>query len=53
MPIPGSTRAERVTENAGAASITLGGEELAALEALAPRITGERYMAGGMKLVNG
>jgi len=53
VPIPGSTRAERVAENAGAAAIGLGAEDLAALEALAPRIAGERYMAGGMKLVNG
>lgn len=53
VPIPGSTRAERVEENAGAAALTLAASELAALEALAPRITGERYMEGGMKLVNG
>jgi aryl-alcohol dehydrogenase-like predicted oxidoreductase len=53
VPIPGSTRAERVEENAGAAAITLSPEELAALEALAPHVVGERYMEGGMKLVNG
>ncbi len=53
VPIPGSTRAERVEENAGAAAITLSREELAALEALAPQVVGERYMEGGMKLVNG
>ncbi|MEZ5419704.1 MAG: aldo/keto reductase [Vicinamibacterales bacterium] len=53
VPIPGSTRAERVVENAGAADVTLTAEDLAALDALAPRITGERYMVGGMKLVNG
>lgn len=53
VPIPGSTRAERVAENAGAVGVTLSAAELAALDALAPRITGDRYMAGGMKLVNG
>lgn len=53
VPIPGSTRAERVEENAGAAAITLSRDELAALEALAPQVVGERYMEGGMKLVNG
>jgi aryl-alcohol dehydrogenase-like predicted oxidoreductase len=53
VPIPGSTRAERVEENAGAAAITLSREELAALEALAPQVVGERYVEGGMKLVNG
>ena len=53
VPIPGSTRAERVAENAGAVGVTFTADELAALDALAPRITGERYMAGGMKLVNG
>jgi aryl-alcohol dehydrogenase-like predicted oxidoreductase len=53
VPIPGSTRAERVEENAGAAAISLSREELAALEALAPQVVGERYVEGGMKLVNG
>jgi aryl-alcohol dehydrogenase-like predicted oxidoreductase len=53
VPIPGSTRPERVEENAGAVAIALGPDELAALEALAPRIAGERYMEGGMKFVNG
>jgi aryl-alcohol dehydrogenase-like predicted oxidoreductase len=53
VPIPGSTRIERVVENAGALEIALTPDELAALEALAPRIAGDRYMEGGMKLVNG
>jgi aryl-alcohol dehydrogenase-like predicted oxidoreductase len=53
VPIPGSTRAERVVENAGAVDVTLTADELTALQALAPRIAGERYMEGGMKLVNG
>jgi aryl-alcohol dehydrogenase-like predicted oxidoreductase len=53
VPIPGSTRIERVTENAGALEIALTPDNLAALESLAPRITGDRYIEGGMKLVNG
>ena len=53
VPIPGSTRIERVTENAGAVGITLTAAELAAIDALAPNVAGERYMEGGMKLVNG
>ena len=40
-------------ENAGAASIELTVADLAALDALAPQIAGDRYMDGGMKLVNG
>jgi len=53
VPIPGSTRIERVIENAAALEVTLTPHDLAALESLAPRITGDRYMEGGMKLVNG
>ncbi|MEZ5284796.1 MAG: aldo/keto reductase [Vicinamibacterales bacterium] len=52
VPIPGSTRIERVVENAAAVDVTLTAAELAALESLAPRITGGRYTDGGMKLVN-
>ena len=53
VPIPGSTRADRVEENLGALAVTLSAAELAALEALAPQVSGARYMDGGMKLVNG
>ena len=53
VPIPGSTRAERVEENLGALATTLSAADLAALESLAPQVTGARYMDGGMKLVNG
>ena len=53
VPIPGSTRAERVAENAGALGVTLTAGDLSALEALAPQVSGNRYMDGGMKLVNG
>jgi aryl-alcohol dehydrogenase-like predicted oxidoreductase len=53
VPIPGSTKADRVAENAGALDVVLEPGELTALEALAPTVAGDRYMEGGMKLVNG
>ncbi len=53
VPIPGSTRAERVEENAGAVSVRLSPADLASLAALAPNVVGERYMAAGMKALNG
>jgi aryl-alcohol dehydrogenase-like predicted oxidoreductase len=53
VPIPGSTKAERVVENAGALDVSLGPGDLAALETLAPTVAGDRYMEGGMKLLNG
>jgi len=53
VPIPGSTSAARVEENAGAAALTLTAEDLVSLAALAPQVVGARYMDGGMKLVNG
>jgi len=52
IPIPGSTRAERVEENAGAVSIQLSPEELTALDAIAPSVAGARYPEGGMRAVN-
>jgi aryl-alcohol dehydrogenase-like predicted oxidoreductase len=52
IPIPGSTRAERVEENAGAVRIQLSREELAALDDIAPSVAGERYPEGGMRAVN-
>jgi aryl-alcohol dehydrogenase-like predicted oxidoreductase len=53
VPIPGSTRAERIAENVAALDVTLSAADLSALEALAPQVAGTRYMDGGMKLVNG
>ena len=53
VPIPGSTRAERVEENAGAVAVPLSPVDLASLAALAPDVAGARYMEGGMKFVNG
>ena len=52
FPIPGSTRAERVEENAGAFDVRLTSDEIGSLEALAPSVAGERYPEGGMRAVN-
>jgi aryl-alcohol dehydrogenase-like predicted oxidoreductase len=52
IPIPGSTRAERVEENAGAVRVELSREELAALDGIAPSVAGARYPEGGMRAVN-
>ena len=52
VPIPGSTRAERVEENAAAADITLSSQEIADLDAVGAGVAGERYPEGGMRTVN-
>ncbi len=52
IPIPGSTRAERVEENAGAIHIRLSADDLDALAAIAPAVSGLRYPEGGMRAVN-
>jgi aryl-alcohol dehydrogenase-like predicted oxidoreductase len=52
VPIPGSTRAERVEENAGAVALHLTTGERAQLDAIAPGTAGERYAEGGMRVVN-
>ena len=52
VPIPGSTRADRVEENARAAAITLTAEEIRELDAIGPKVAGERYAEGGMRAVN-
>ncbi|MBI2188486.1 MAG: aldo/keto reductase [Acidobacteria bacterium] len=52
VPIPGSTRPERVEENAAAVAIALSAEETAALERVAGLVAGERYPADRMHLVN-
>ena len=52
VPIPGSTRAERVEENAAAIRITLTRGEVETLESIAPTVAGERYPEGGMRAVN-
>jgi aryl-alcohol dehydrogenase-like predicted oxidoreductase len=52
VPIPGSTRVERIEENAAAATIALTTEEDAMLDRLGPTVSGDRYAEGGMKTVN-
>ena len=52
IPIPGSTRAERVEENAAAADIRLTPDDVARLDAVGSRVAGERYAEGGMRAVN-
>ena len=53
IPIPGSTRASRVEENAVAATIVLSADELRTLETIAPAVAGARYPERGMKVVDG
>jgi aryl-alcohol dehydrogenase-like predicted oxidoreductase len=52
VPIPGSTRSERVEENAAAVSIALSRDELDALDSLGATVAGNRYAEGGMKVIN-
>jgi aryl-alcohol dehydrogenase-like predicted oxidoreductase len=52
VPIPGSTRSERVEENAAAVSITLSPDELDALDAVGAGVAGNRYPEGGMRTIN-
>jgi aryl-alcohol dehydrogenase-like predicted oxidoreductase len=52
VPIPGSTRPERVEENAAAATMALSSEEMGALEEVGASVAGQRYSEGGMRAVN-
>ena len=52
IPIPGSTRIERVRENAGATNVNLSADDVRSLDALAPTVAGQRYTEGGMRAVN-
>jgi aryl-alcohol dehydrogenase-like predicted oxidoreductase len=52
IPIPGSTRVERVEENAAALSITLLPDELEALDSVGIAVAGNRYPEGGMRTIN-
>jgi aryl-alcohol dehydrogenase-like predicted oxidoreductase len=54
VPIPGTTRRERLEENAAAVDITLTREELAELDEAAPVgvAAGTRYTEGGMATIN-
>jgi aryl-alcohol dehydrogenase-like predicted oxidoreductase len=55
VPIPGTTRPERLTENAGALDVKLSPDDLGALDELAPvgAAAGDRYGPEMMRLVNG
>ena len=54
VPIPGTKARIRLVENAGAVDVALTPEELARIEAVAPKgvAAGERYAEAGMRLVN-
>jgi aryl-alcohol dehydrogenase-like predicted oxidoreductase len=54
VPIPGTTTRAHLEENVAAASIALGPDDLARIDAVAPRgvAAGERYPAASMKAVN-
>jgi aryl-alcohol dehydrogenase-like predicted oxidoreductase len=54
-PIPGTTRVPRLEENLASADISLSGEELAAIEAVAPKgvAAGTRYPEESMKVLDG
>ncbi|HYT67636.1 MAG TPA: aldo/keto reductase [Vicinamibacterales bacterium] len=52
VPIPGSTKAERVEENAAAAIIALSAQEIQQLDGVVRMVAGERYPEGGMRTLN-
>lgn len=47
VPIPGTRRPERLTENAGATRLELTADELARLDGIAEGVAGDRYAAMG------
>lgn len=53
-PIPGTKRRKYLEEDAGAMNVPLSQEDLAEIDAIAPRgvAAGDRYDAGGMRAVN-
>jgi aryl-alcohol dehydrogenase-like predicted oxidoreductase len=55
VPIPGTTRIDRLTENLGAVTVQLDAATLKRIAAVAPKsaVAGERYNELGMRLVNG
>ena len=55
VPIPGTTRADRLEENCAAASIVISADDLARIDAVAPRdvAVGTRYHERVMHLLNG
>jgi aryl-alcohol dehydrogenase-like predicted oxidoreductase len=55
VPIPGTTRREHLDENLAALDIALSADELARIDAVAPKgaASGPRYPEGAMRFVNG
>ena len=53
VPIPGTTRPERIDENLGALDITLTVAETAAIAAAMPAVHGLRYRPEFMTMVDG
>ncbi len=53
VPIPGTTRPERVEENVAAVDVTLDDADRARITEALPDVAGDRYDAGGMATVNG
>jgi len=51
VPIPGTTKAARVDENAGALRIALDRDDLAKLDGIASSVEGDRYNAAGRALI--
>ena len=52
VPIPGTTKAARVDENAGALALTLDADDRRALEGLADSVAGDRNSAAGMATID-
>lgn len=54
LPIPGTTKMAHIEQNLAALDLTLTPEDLARINEVAPKgaAVGERYPAGGMKVVN-
>src|SRR5690242_10514178 len=54
VPIPGTKRRQFLEENVGALDVQLSAEDLARIDAIAPRgvASGARYAEGGMRAVN-
>jgi len=52
VPIPGTTKAARVDENAGALTLVLDADDLRELEGLADRVAGDRNSTAGMATID-
>jgi len=52
VPIPGTTKAARVDENAGALALALDADDLRSLDGLAERVAGDRNSAAGMATID-